>query len=55
MATAIPQTPAPATRTGEGMIDLDKMVLPKKADDERLTTEELDTAVESFISAFKQR
>jgi len=55
MATAIPQTPAPAAHAGERDIDRDKIVLPKKADDERLTTEELDTAVESFISAFKQR
>jgi type IV secretion system protein VirD4 len=36
-------------------IDLQKMVLPKKAEDEPLTTEELDRAVESFISAFPQR
>jgi len=55
MATAIPQTPAPAAHADERNIDLDEAVLPRKAEDERLTTEELDTAVESFISAFKQR
>jgi type IV secretion system protein VirD4 len=36
-------------------IDFTQVVLPKKADDEPLTTEELDRAVESFISAFPQR
>jgi hypothetical protein len=43
----------PATEDND--IDRDKVVLPKKADDEPLTKEELDRAVESFISAFPQR
>ncbi len=59
-----PNTPAVTTRETERIeepatedtdIDLDKVVLPKKADDEPLTKEELDRAVESFISAFPQR
>jgi type IV secretion system protein VirD4 len=59
-----PQTHAATTRETERVeepatqdfdIDPDKVVLPKKADDEPLTTEELDRAVESFISAFPQR
>jgi type IV secretion system protein VirD4 len=36
-------------------VDLDQVVLPKKADGERLTTEELDVAVESFIAALRER
>jgi type IV secretion system protein VirD4 len=36
-------------------INPDKVVLPKKAEDEPLTQEELDRAVKSFISAFPQR
>jgi type IV secretion system protein VirD4 len=43
----------PATQDFD--IDPHKVILPKKADDEPLTTEELDRAVESFISAFPQR
>ena len=35
--------------------DEHKRVPPTKAEDEPLTREELDTAVESFVSAFKQR
>jgi type IV secretion system protein VirD4 len=35
-------------------INPDKVVLPTKAEDEPLTKEELDRAVESFISAFPQ-
>ena len=59
-----PKTHAATTRETERVeepatqdfdIDPDKVVLPKKADDEPLTTEELDRAVESFISAFPQR
>jgi type IV secretion system protein VirD4 len=48
-------TPAPAAHAGEQTIDLNTPDVPKKAEDEPLTTEELDTAVESFITAFKQR
>ena len=44
-------TPMLATHGGERTIDLDKVVPPTKAEDEPLTKEELDTAVESFISA----
>ena len=47
------ETPAPAAHAVEPTINLDKRVLPTKAEDQPLTTEELDTAVESFISAFK--
>jgi hypothetical protein len=36
-------------------IDFDKVVLPQKADGERFTTEELDTAVSSFINALRER
>ncbi len=54
-ASPTPSTETRATATEDSDIDLDKPVVPKKADGERLTTEELDTAVESFISAFKQR
>jgi type IV secretion system protein VirD4 len=47
--------PAPTAHAVERNIDVDKVVLPKKAEDQPLNKEELDTAVESFISAFKQR
>jgi type IV secretion system protein VirD4 len=57
-----PNTPAVTTRETERIeksttedIDQDKVVLPTKAEDEPLTKEELDRAVESFISAFPQR
>jgi type IV secretion system protein VirD4 len=46
---------AVAVTTREVEIDAHKMVRPTKAEDEPLTREELDTAVESFVSAFKQR
>jgi type IV secretion system protein VirD4 len=36
-------------------VDLDQVVLPQKADGERLTTDELDAAVESFIAALRER
>lgn len=36
-------------------VDLDKVVLPKKAEGERLTKAELDGAVESFIAALRER
>jgi type IV secretion system protein VirD4 len=36
-------------------VDLDQVVLPQKADGERLTTEELDAAVESFVAALRER
>jgi hypothetical protein len=36
-------------------VDLDQVVLPQKAEGERLTTEELDAAVESFIAALRER
>lgn len=36
-------------------IDFDKVVLPQKAEGERFTTEELDTAVNSFINALRER
>lgn len=36
-------------------IDFDKVVLPQKAEGERFTTEELDTAVSSFINALRER
>lgn len=36
-------------------IDFDKVVLPQKAEGEPLSVEELDTAVQSFISALQQR
>jgi len=54
-ASPTPSIETRATATEDSDIDLDKPVVPKKADGERLTIEELDTAVESFISAFKQR
>ena len=46
---------AGAVTAREVNIDPHKMVPPTKAEDEPLTREELDTAVESFVSAFKQR
>jgi type IV secretion system protein VirD4 len=55
IATAILKTPELAAYAGERTIDRDKVVPPTKAEDEPLTKEELDTAVESFVSAFKQR
>jgi type IV secretion system protein VirD4 len=48
-----PTTGAAASRDVD--IDLSQVVLPRKAEGERFTTEELDKAVESFISAFKER
>jgi type IV secretion system protein VirD4 len=36
-------------------IDFDKVVLPEKAEGERFTKEELDVAVDSFISALRER
>ncbi|MGH6632385.1 MAG: type IV secretory system conjugative DNA transfer family protein, partial [Sphingopyxis sp.] len=36
-------------------IDFDKVVLPQKAEGERYTTEELDTAVSTFINALRER
>lgn len=36
-------------------IDFDKVVLPQKAEGERYTTQELDTAVSSFINALRER
>lgn len=36
-------------------IDFDKVVLPEKAEGERLTKEELDVAVDSFINALRER
>ena len=36
-------------------VDLDQVVLPQKAEGERLTTDELDAAVESFIAALRER
>ncbi len=36
-------------------VDLDHVVLPQKAEGERLTTEELDVAVESFMAALRER
>jgi type IV secretion system protein VirD4 len=36
-------------------IDFDKVVLPQKAEGERFTTEELDTAVQTFINALRER
>jgi type IV secretion system protein VirD4 len=59
-----PKTRVPTVRETERIgeptthdvdIDPDTVVLPKKAEDEPLTKEELDRAVESFISAFPQR
>jgi type IV secretion system protein VirD4 len=52
---AILKTPVLAAHAGERTIDRDKVVPPTKAEDEPLTKEELDMAVESFVSAFKQR
>ena len=42
------------TKTPDFDIDLNPPVEPKKADEEPLTTEELDKAVESFLTAFKR-
>jgi type IV secretion system protein VirD4 len=36
-------------------VDLSNVVLPKKPEGERLTKDELDTAVESFIAALRER
>lgn len=36
-------------------IDFDKVALPQKTKGERFTSEELDTAVNSFINAFRER
>jgi hypothetical protein len=36
-------------------VDFDQVVLPQKAEGERLTTAELDVAVESFIAALRER
>jgi hypothetical protein len=50
-----PKPPAGAAAERDLDIDAHKVVPPTKAEDEPLNREELDTAVESFISAFKQR
>lgn len=50
-----PKPTAGATATRGIDINVHKVGPPTKAEDQPLTTEELDTAVESFISAFKQR
>jgi hypothetical protein len=36
-------------------VDLSQVELPQKAEGERLTTQELDAAVESFLSALQER
>ena len=36
-------------------VDLSRVELPQKAEGERLTTQELDSAVESFLSALQER
>jgi type IV secretion system protein VirD4 len=36
-------------------VDLGNVVLPQKAEGERLTTDELDVAVESFVAALRER
>ncbi|MEO8017854.1 MAG: type IV secretory system conjugative DNA transfer family protein [Pseudomonadota bacterium] len=36
-------------------VEFDKVVLPQKAEGERFTPEELDTAVDSFINALRER
>ena len=36
-------------------VDLSRVELPQKPDGERLTTQELDSAVESFLSALQER
>ncbi len=36
-------------------VDLSQVELPQKPEGERLTTQELDTAVESFLSALQER
>lgn len=41
--------------TKDFAVDLTQVVLPQKAEDDPLTKEELDRAVQSFISAFPQR
>ncbi len=61
---SLPKTRAPTAEDIERIhelttqdfdVDFDQVVLPKKAEDEPLTTEELDRAVQSFIAAFPQR
>ena len=36
-------------------VDLSQVVMPQKAEGERLSKQELDTAVESFLSALQER
>ena len=36
-------------------VDLSRVELPQKPEGERLTTQELDAAVDSFISALRER
>lgn len=36
-------------------VDLSRVELPQKPEGERLTTQELDSAVESFLSALQER
>jgi type IV secretion system protein VirD4 len=49
-----PDSKMRAGRTQDLDIDLNPPLEPKKADEEPLTTEELDKAVESFLTAFKR-
>jgi len=42
-------------RFGELEVDMGRVVLPEKPDNERLTKEELDLAVESFMDALRER
>jgi len=58
-ASPVPQFKAADSRAGaqgtqEVDIEMNPPVEPKKADEEPLTTEELDKAVESFLLAFKR-
>src|SRR5882724_4625266 len=58
-ASPVPQFKAADSRAGaqgtqEVDIEMNPPVEPKKADEEPLTTEELDKAVESFLTAFKR-
>lgn len=69
MGDPLPRTPRAQTRpaTAEDIarideltlndfnIDFDKVVLPRKAEGEGFTSEELDTAVSSFINALRER
>ena len=58
-ASQVPEFKAANLRAGAGEtqevdIQMNPPVEPKKADEEPLTTEELDKAVESFLTAFKR-